>query len=152
MEEQLILYETAKLAKEKGFIYKTLDDLYQKKLYLNLSEIPQSLYDSLSNDEFINDKIYRFTIQTGYIPNEYLDMIILCPTQSLLQRWLREVHKLHIYIDTTASFDKTEKSKYRSAIKVPFQPFRWTTAHYYLGDTYEECLEKGLQEALKLIK
>lgn len=68
-----------------------------------------------------------------------------------LQKWLREKHNLNIYIDTTPAFDKFQPSKYRATVKVAFQPFKWTTAFYYLGDTYEESLEKGLQEALKLI-
>lgn len=73
-------------------------------------------------------------------------------TQSELQKWLRDIHNLHIYIDTTSVFDTMHSSKYKSFVKVPFQPFRWTTGHYYLGDTYEEALEKALLEALKLIK
>lgn len=38
-----------------------------------------------------------------------------------LQKWLRDVHNLHIYIDTTPSFDsmETHRSKYKSHVKVP---------------------------------
>jgi hypothetical protein len=63
-------------------------------------------------------------------------------TQSLLQKWLREKYDIEVFI----------KSEYKNGKKIGF---------YYGGDleysrpifkTYEEALEKGLQEALKLIK
>jgi len=76
---------------------------------------------------------------------------ILC-TQSLLQKWLREKHDIHIYVDTTPTFDSIHPKKWRASIKYCFQPFKWTTGKYVIKDTYEEVLETGLQEALKLIK
>lgn len=73
MEDQLISFETAKLAKEKGFEEKT-------KTWYNFSGLSvsgeQSQYPS-------NDK--RFPSYSR-------------PTQSLLQRWLREKHRIDIDI------------------------------------------------------
>ena len=69
-------------------------------------------------------------------------------SQSLLAKWLREVHNFHIsinvglphkahimYYSNVIKFGKEHKSKYRSV--------------FY--KTYEEAYEIGLQEALKLI-
>lgn len=63
------------------------------------------------------------------------------PTQSLLQRWLREVHDIDIFI--TEGFHNI--SKY----KVYTNP-SWGYFEEY--STYEEALEKGLYEALLIIK
>ena len=136
MKEQLISFETAKLAKERGFnipIQYVVNNVYQVyNINNNTISIHSNAVDNWNN----------------------FDSVYSAPTQSLLQKWLREVHNLHLYIDTTPSFEQMEshKSKYKVSVKVPFKPFRWTTGHYYLGNTYEEVLEKGLQEALKLIE
>lgn len=127
MEETLISFETAKLAKEKGYINRECKQF---------NRIGTHTYESTCSVKVAND----------------LNFVIPRPTQSLLQKWLRDIHKLHIYIETTPEFDKTQGSKYKSAVAVAFQPFRWTTAHYYLGDTYEEALEAAIFKALSLIK
>ena len=75
-----------------------------------------------------------------------------CPTQALAARWLREVHR--IVVDATF-------------IPSLFDGVNW---HYFIGNmddivleggfelserkysTYEEAMEAGLQEAIKLIK
>lgn len=65
-------------------------------------------------------------------------------TQSLLQRWLREEHNIHINCmfsnreDINGYFYGIIESKESEDCKV--------------YETYEEALEVGLQEALKLIK
>ena len=125
MKDEIISLETAKLAKDKGFNIRC-----------------RHFYNEGSGWKVQSDLLLR----TGK------DVIVEAPTQSLLQKWLREVQNLHIYIDTTPVFDKLQGSKYKSQIKTPFQPFKWTTGHYYVSNTYEESLEKGLQEALKIIK
>ena len=93
MKEQLITFETAKLAKEKGF-------------------------------EFHHAWI----------------------TQSLLQKWLREQHNLEV-ISMHADDFVWWKVKVRRLSKVGAELIK-TEMEF---NTYEEALEKGLQEALKLI-
>ena len=129
MENELIQFETAKLAKEKSF---------------NL----------VCNQGYNMSEKYLGNLILNLINKNSDNIVISAPEQSLLQRWLREVHNLHIYVDTTTDFGNMEshRSKYKSSVKVPFKPFKWTTGVYYLGDTYEEALEKGLVAALKLIK
>jgi hypothetical protein len=154
MKDVLITFETAKLAKEKGFSVGTYGCLVHYKTSQTHPEDGNSGPFGWEKGEITSDSsfIINGREDLGDYSNESYDCYEL-PTQSLLQKWLREVHNLHLYIDTTPSFEQMEshKSKYKVSIKVPFNPFKWTTGHYYLGDTYEEVLEIGLQEALKLI-
>ena len=74
MKESLVLFKTAKLAKDKGF------DVAQVKGYYTHGDIQLVLwYDS-----------------ENY--NEQKDFLAFAPTQSLLQKWLREEHSLHMEI------------------------------------------------------
>ncbi|HMT01853.1 MAG TPA: hypothetical protein PKD00_00850 [Burkholderiales bacterium] len=129
MTEQRISLETAKLAKEVGFNWKV-------QFYYN--------HKNTLSDDGANLANYN---QEGL-------KTLSAPTQNFLQKWIREVHNLHIHIDTTPHFDEMEshRSKYKSLVKIPFQSYKWTTGKYYLGNTYEEVLESGIYEALLLIK
>ena len=66
------------------------------------------------------------------------------PTESLLQRWLREVHNIHI---TVYSLDKKYWCNFRNIKDEDTVLF--ISENY---QTYEKVLEIGLFEALKLIK
>ena len=73
MKEQLISFETAKLAKEKGF------------------DIPQySYYDKAGNPHWLNLE------ETEPILNS--DGIYIIPNQHLIQKWLREKHNINVII------------------------------------------------------
>ncbi|MFW5793603.1 MAG: hypothetical protein ACOCWC_04915 [Bacteroidota bacterium] len=66
-------------------------------------------------------------------------------TQSLLQKWLREEHELHITID----YHKSVKYSCRISDEVD-----QSLSYDLFGEvfpTYEDALEAGLQKALKLI-
>lgn len=118
MEEQLISFETAKLAKDKRF----------------------------------------YTNTTGVY--EWQDSCEIVP-QSLLQRWLRDMHQIEIYV--RPSFQTLSKyvvvyMKWRKDRKfreqyfiVPLNDKLEPGSTHKNFNTYEEALEKGLQEALKLI-
>lgn len=144
MEETLIQFETAILAKEKGF---NINTKYQYQ-YIETKKLTDEHDFYHIEGDFSRSNL---RIASNYYASGCSQVYL--PTQSLLQKWIREVHNLHIYIDTTPIFDRIQEgSKYKCTIKLPFQPFRWTTAHYYLANTYEQVLEIGLLEALKLIK
>jgi len=113
MKEELITFETAKLAKEKGF------DVYCYNYWID---------DKTQTDEHYKSKLVK----------ELKDKCISAPTQSLLQKWLREVHNIDVYCQPTFEI----KGKWYNNIASHNPPF--------VG-TYEEALEIGLQEALKLI-
>ena len=123
MTEQLISFKTAKLAKEKG--------LPQDNFYFEDYEARVPFY-GLDNELNKGDE----------------DRFGQCKSisQSLLQKWLREKYDIDIIINTYRNQNQryykyfiSEKSK--NVIK---------SEEYY--NTYEDALEIGLQEALKLIK
>ncbi len=94
MIEELISFETAKLAKEKGF-------------------------------------------------NEQCS----APTQSLLQKWLREVHNIHVNVSYGLTFTFKINGDLKGNDYVDY-----SNIEEYWSRTYEEALEKGLIEGLKLIE
>lgn len=128
MKEQLISFETAKLAKERGFDISKLEYISTCAIYGDAEYV----------QGFINTELYKARIDL------YKDKdILLAPTQSLLQKWLREVHYMHITIN------------YRGR----YFGHAWSMKHhkyweFHSGDfkTYEEALEQGLIESLKLIE
>lgn len=123
MKEQLISFGTAKLAKEKGFNIST-ENLYDRRDY-------NKSWDSV---ELFN----RRNAGLSAIP---------APTQSLLQKWLREEHEIHININT---FYFEDLEKYGYEVEDIIHKNGWVVMSNTAG-TYEEALEKGLQKALELI-
>lgn len=69
-----------------------------------------------------------------------------CLTQALVVRWLREAHNLHVWCEVSQYGDWfycIDKIKpYKQYVAVSEADF----------SSYEEALEAGLQEAVKLIK
>ena len=120
MKEQLILFETAKLAKKKDFgkDFKT-DWCY-------------------SSD---NDGLHKanFDNSTKTSPNE----LFLAPTQSLLQKWLREIK--FIIITVIPIYNNSELRGFYFTLNDT------KTYYFKIFSKYEEALEIGLQKALKLI-
>lgn len=122
MTEQLISKETAVLAKEKGFNEETYDYFNQN------GECETSL-----EKEYFNKGIHT---------SENI-ITISCPTQSLLQKWLREKHNIDISILGTSGF---------YYIGIHEKDFHNLQKYFYPNfKLYEEALEFGLQKALKLI-
>jgi len=146
MEETYISFETAKLAKEKGF-----------KEKVNYSFVDLSSFDSgIDRAQYMhsqnhNEKGHRYS----------------CPSQSLLQKWLREEHEIIVFAQHETIDDA--ESAWTWAIKIYVQEgvegtrkkkeYDFWKCHYSLSyenmmwwKTYEEALEDGLLKALKLIK
>lgn len=132
MQEQLVTFETAKLAKEKGF----------------------NLPISSERHYFVS---YGTSIQPyKWFPPEYFVDYIDAPTQSLLQKWLREEHKLEITLtyysnESVKNWGDMIKGNYYIGVtdeRDSDNP-KWPFDGYF--NSYEEALEIGLQEALKLI-
>ena len=124
MKEQIISFETAKLAKEKGYLESCL------KPYNSEGGFLQRNYDLC---EYIIEKDYP---------------IYSAPSQTLLQKWLREEHEIDIYINRSFSmkhsyhYEVLNKCDYDNIIQQDCIPNR----------SYEECLEEALLEGLNLIK
>ena len=119
LKEKLISFETAKLAKEKGFHISSRGEGMGKRVFIN-GELVNAIFSS-------KDHIHA-------------------PTQSLLQKWLREVHEISIKID-----DYYTNSRVRFDYNV-CELGSQEDNPVGIFETYEEALETGLQEALKLIK
>ena len=119
LKEKLISFETAILAKETGFNISSRGEGMGKRIFIN-GELVNTIFSS-------KDHIHA-------------------PTQSLLQKWLREVHEISIKID-----DYYTNSRVRFDYNV-CELGSQEDNPVGIFETYEEALEIGLQEALKLIK
>lgn len=128
MEETLVSFNIAELAKEKGFNEECRFhyEVESKESTFNIE------YEPLRNSEIIN----------GYGKLKY--PMISAPTQSLLQKWLREVH--HIDIEARGC-------RYAGDMVTDhYQPYvNGAVLNLKKYPTYEEALEFALTEALKLI-
>ena len=120
MEEQLVSLEVARLLEEKRFCNGSAYcyDNFKQELHRNG-----------------NDSIYINGLEEDYIE---------VPTQSLVQKWLRETKETIVIVDYNMVYPGKWNYKYWSG-KCVFV----ASEKYY--DTYEEALEEGLKEALKLI-
>ena len=134
MEENFISFKTAKLAKKKGF------DLYQTFGF------ETSLYNKIGSHNFYANFGVMFSgLGEGYIS---------APTQSFLQKWLRENHNLVVWaypILFTHNGEELERRKfdyfYQIVHKGITQYFSNSRDEYA---TYELALEAGLEKALTL--
>ena len=121
MEDTRVTFETAKLAKEKGFEFRV---------------------------------VWEYIL--GFKEDSERDKYL--PTQSLLAKWLREKYDIEINITRMppeaikSSFNKGNKriKKYNMWVwNLNGNPRIENPSLFF--DNYEEALEIGLQEALKLI-
>ena len=132
MKDQLIDFKTAVLAKDKGFN----SSFYGRTINQNRWYFKEGVqcyweWDSEleSEEDFEEDT-------KDLIPH---------PTQSLLQKWLREEYNLTVFIVPSPS-PSGMMFTYQTYGKLnPFEESNWF-------ETYEQALEKGLQEALKIIE
>lgn len=76
------------------------------------------------------------------------DFYTLSPTQSLLQKWLREKHKIHISIYPIKNYWQMDL-RCCDLEKLCHISFVDCNNEF---KTYEEALEQGLKETLTLIK
>ena len=150
MEEQLVEFETAKLAKEKGFNEKCLYNYKSNGIIADWDELDyvESNYNTIPE--------YIFTANS-----ECANGYITAPTQTLLQKWLREEHFMWVEITLfgdgvgTMCMIKSANLKDReddNSRIVRVDKVVDISMYTRLEFNYEKTLEKGLQEALKLIK
>lgn len=123
MTEELVTLETAKLLRKKGF------NEYCKNV-IDINNIPRETLYRINDD----------------LPKQCFSQ----PTQSIAQKWLRETKNLHIEIYRNACgygyiIVKANNGTWMKAdgSKGPNDGGKW--------DAYEEALEAGIFEALKLI-
>lgn len=124
MKDQLISFETAKLAREVGFdelCITWFDRNGRSEEYTTLGKNSQSMIAFYSR-----------------------------PTQSLLQKWLREVHKIdmtiHCQLHTTGIRYESEIYYEEDLYNEPY----CNVSTWF--DTYEGAVEDGLQDGCKVVK
>lgn len=129
MTEELVTLDTAKLLKEKGF--------------------KEDVFTFYEVDCVEGDMILSETYDESENFNEKKDCLS-APSQSIAQKWLRETKNIHICVYNCACGYGYEISKADNGTHI--------TSSVYEGpndggkwDIYEEALEAGIQEALKLI-
>ena len=123
MTEELVTLETAKMLKEKGF------NEYCK--------------DIINHKGIMMETIFRTS-------NDLPKLFYSCPTQSVAQKWLRETKNIHICVYNCACGYGYEISKADNGTHIASSVYEGTNDGGK-WDTYEETLEAGLQETLKLI-
>lgn len=120
IQEAYVSYEVAKLLKEKGF------DIPCGQAYFKGSLVDYTMY--------------------GFCDGELLD----CPSQSLVLKWLREVHDIHIEVGLQPHINEDMFEYY---VKL-FNPETSTwvlDAHVHNCDTYEEACEAAIKYCLKYL-
>jgi hypothetical protein len=122
MKEQLISFETAKLAKEKGF-NEYCYNCYNGNGYLNTAEDNHF-------ELFFNGDLYT-----------------VAPTQSLLQKWLRD-QKVLVEVSPIDGWDSWS---YNITMEDAISPFFIAHQCNEEYETYEHALEEGLKKALDLM-
>lgn len=156
MKEEFITFETAKLAKEKGFNIPVLE-------YICIHGVFQCINESTYYEE--GDGYRCLNNLGGPILQDYNNIeidsdyagqgpcfydgqdrsIYSAPTQSLLQRWLREKHKINISMISGSNATNLWYSEISTAYKYPIKS---DGSKIF---TYEEALEDALIKALNLI-
>ena len=126
MEDIIIAFETAKLAKEKGFPQEP-----------NKLKIPYYNYKGEFKGD-VKDWLRKYLRKEDTSDVESVS----APTQSLLAKWLREEHNIHLIAYKNINIDGYDWCYITTDGITNINSYK----------TYEEAFEIGLQEALKLIK
>lgn len=151
IEDVLITLKIAFLAKNKGFNEKC-NALYDEDGNIKEIERYKDVYWSKNSDIQMNSKISTFLFYRSKLVN-----MVSAPTQSLLQKWLREIHEVEIQIfKMGVHMDKTTNPHSKFKKTKGFKNYSYGLNVDYgkndMGfDTYEGALEKALEVALKVI-
>ena len=127
MTEELVTLKTAKILKEKGF--------------------NEFCKDIINDNGKLMETVYR---TNNDLPKSFYS----CPTQSIAQKWLREIRGVYVYVEPVIG--KRWKLSFCD-FNVPTEESDWMENEINKGNGYkvyvtnEEALEAGIQEALMLI-
>lgn len=139
MKEELVSFNTAKLAKERGFDWKCHWYCCHKR---RVPTNDKSFYPTLGEYKNFNDDNGNFY--------EHFSL----STQSLLQKWLREIYNIFLepkqtsLSDTEWCFVDSNGNKLRESIITTYYDGYPKKGHKYEYNGLDEILQK----ALKLIK
>ena len=137
MKEKLITFDTAKLAKEKGFNWKT------HRIWMHGCPPWED------DDYWYPEKDIWYERDRDYLCDvPYHEPWYYLPTQGHLQMWLRDIHGIQVYVNSQT---KDGNGKYRDYV-AHVNGREINDARDCEYQTYEEAMEVGLQHALNLIK
>jgi outer membrane cobalamin receptor len=166
MKEQLVSLEIAKLAKEKGFNWKC--NAFYGKYNDDVSKLIDDDNYSKESYQLLQKRdhgIYAIQVKDWNSNTIWCDYDVFCPvkysasTQSLLKKYLRDKHNIHVEVRLCGSlykklyeksFDKECKKYWCNIITSTGEEF--TVGENFTSDSFEEIFEKGLFEALKFVK
>lgn len=132
MKEQLIDFETAKLAKELGF-----DEPVYEAYYATKNELSE---------------VIKRECWSGCIVNSYDEAYLAAPTQSLLQKWLRDDYDIRVLVEIGSHDFTYFIYSYGKRIFLESEVDNIFRLKHEFNGTYEEALEVGLKEALQILK
>ena len=124
IEESYVSFDTAKMLKEAGF------DVPTSTHYSNSGEV----WQSSAPEDYNDDKSCKACSR---------------PTQALAARWLREAYHYAVCVWFSKDHEKWFYA-HGNMDNIVFDTDYCISEYIY--DSYEEGLEAGLQEAVKLIK
>ena len=137
MREALVSIKTAKLAFEKGF---------DEPSYFYFWSDQALIKDITHSENFNGWKYGVLHKQKNFVEDDNI-FTISVPSQSLLQRWLREKYNIEIWL---GNYGTNPPYKYHAEDIIKDGVLVLEDSEMF--DTFEEALEKGLYESLKLIK
>ena len=129
MTDTIVSFETAKLAKEKGFD-EPCYDCYN----------PHGMRFSNGWCEYIYDN----GIEIPFDNEDIKEKDILAPTQSLLQKWLREIYSIDVYVAPRINSVTGIREYWATLFTIDCSMTISTDTH----KSFEEVLEEGLYRAL----
>lgn len=143
MEDKVISLETGKLALEKGF------KIYCNEWYIETKE--HYYEDYHTGNEYLSEYTPPRICSIAFL-NDNNVAICPAPTQSLLQKWVRDYYHLHISIGYELHmkwFFQIDIAPYTADDDLEIASNNQYNNDNFLS--YEAALEVGLQQALTLI-
>lgn len=126
IEEQFVSFDTAKMLKEEGF------------------DVPCQSFYRLSE----KGSVTVWKDQEPHNQNECKHYYSR-PTQALAARWIREVHKFHVFAKRSCDYSLLEHRWSYWIQNAEYDVYKDVEIGF---SSYEEAFEAGLQKAIKLIK
>lgn len=153
----VVQYKTARKAKQKGY------ELESSNFYVTPKAKVYGLDEKNRPYPIFNTPKKLYTVGQHIVDTNDVKYLTSAPTQSQLQKWLREEYKIHIQIVLNEDMIHrmamklgTPRSKwsYRYIFNIDQKPEYYNVFHssYKLQlDTYEQALEHALYHILKLL-
>ncbi len=151
MKEQIINFETAKLAKEKGCIL-----IEHVEIYASFSRSSYATDFCNNYQNKLAEDSFKIIQMSSAIEDDYSCFITLkdfdsLPTQSLLQKWLRDTHRIDVLMGLNLN-NNYSCHIYKHRHSINENKNIWEGEGIVPnGEDYELVFEEGLQEGLKLI-